>query len=74
MFLFGGLFIPIQSLPGWAQAVAWVLPLTHAVEAARALSDGRLDAALVGDVAWMLAVTGGAFVVAARLVRRRLLV
>jgi lipooligosaccharide transport system permease protein len=74
MFLFGGVFFPIHSLPPWAQAIAWTLPLTHAVAAARALAGGRLDAALAGDVVWMLVVTAAAFAFAARLVRRRLLV
>jgi lipooligosaccharide transport system permease protein len=74
MFLFGGVFFPVHSLPGWAQVIAWTLPLTHAVEAARSLASGRLDAALAGDLVWMLAVTGAAFAAAARLVRRRLLV
>ena len=74
MFLFGGVFFPIHSLPAWARVVAWLLPLTHAVEAARALAGGRLDWALAGHVVWMLAVTTGAFALAARLVRRRLLV
>lgn len=29
MFTFSGTFFPLDVLPGWALAVAWVLPLTH---------------------------------------------
>jgi len=31
-------FVPIESLPGWLQAVAKVNPLTYTVDAARGLS------------------------------------
>ena len=31
MFLFSGTFFPLQNLPGWAQGVAQLLPLTHLV-------------------------------------------
>lgn len=34
-FLFGGIVYPVQSLPGALQDVAWVLPMTHAVEGLR---------------------------------------
>lgn len=74
MFLFSGVFFPLDILPPTAQVVAWVLPLTHAVQICRALADGTASVALLGHLAWMLVVTAGAFVVAERLVRRRLLV
>lgn len=35
MFLFSGTFFPLQNLPGWAQAVANLLPLTHLVKLVR---------------------------------------
>jgi lipooligosaccharide transport system permease protein len=35
MFLFSGTFFPLQNLPGWAQAVAQLLPLTHLVALVR---------------------------------------
>jgi lipooligosaccharide transport system permease protein len=74
MFLFCGVFFPVETLPGWARVVAWCLPLTHAVDLARGLAGGALDATLLGDLVWMLAVTAAAFALAERLVRRRLLV
>ena len=74
MFLFSGVFFPLETLPGWAQTVAWVLPLSHAVRICRALANGALPPHLVGDVAWIAALTAVSFVVAEREVRRRLLV
>ena len=67
MFLFSGTFYPISTLPGWAQAVAWLSPLWHATELARAVSLGPLHlrsgvgqlsaAAAVGHLAFLLVLT-----------------
>ncbi|HEY5674666.1 MAG TPA: ABC transporter permease [Malonomonas sp.] len=38
MFLFSGTFFPLQNLPGWAQSLAQVLPLTHLVALVRGCS------------------------------------
>jgi ABC-2 type transport system permease protein len=35
-----GVNVPLSELPGWLEAVARVLPLTHGIEAARALANG----------------------------------
>jgi ABC-2 type transport system permease protein len=40
LLLFCGVNIPLDSLPGWMQAVGRALPLTHGIEAARAIADG----------------------------------
>jgi lipooligosaccharide transport system permease protein len=74
MFLFSGVFFPLANLPPWAQTLAWFLPLTHAVQVARALVAGAPTLALLGDVAWMIAVGLVAYLLAERFVRRRLLV
>jgi lipooligosaccharide transport system permease protein len=74
MFLFSGVFFPLEGLPTWARAVAWTLPLTHAVGVTRALAQGAAGAGLAADLAWIAVVTGAAFVLAERLLRRRLLV
>jgi lipooligosaccharide transport system permease protein len=37
MFLFSGAFFPVSSLPNWLQPVAFVTPMFHGVELARAL-------------------------------------
>ncbi len=28
----GGVFVPVDSLPGWLQAIAWLLPMTYSIE------------------------------------------
>jgi lipooligosaccharide transport system permease protein len=58
MFLFGGVFFPVASLPGWAQTVAFALPTEHLVDIARAFSNGQVDAlAIAGHAAWLLVLT-----------------
>src|SRR5256712_11420508 len=71
MFFFSGIFFPIHSLPQWAQWVAWVVPLTHAVSLSRALAGGGLGLAAMGDALWIVLVTTAAFGAAGGLGRRR---
>jgi lipooligosaccharide transport system permease protein len=73
MFLFSGVFFPLDSLPAWARSFAWLLPLTHAVNVCRALASGAVPAGIIVDLAWMITLTAGAFVLAERWVRRRVL-
>ncbi len=73
MFLFCGVFFPITSLPRWAQDLARFLPLTYAVEASRALMHGRPSPATLLPLLWLVLPTIATFVLAARLVRRRLI-
>ncbi len=42
MFLFSGVFFPIESLPIWAQYAAKVMPLTFSVSILRSLSLGHI--------------------------------
>lgn len=74
MFLFASVFFPLEGRPAWARALAWVLPLTHAVNLCQAFASGTLQASLLGDLAWIAVVTAVVFVIAERMVRRRLLV
>jgi ABC-2 type transport system permease protein len=53
--LFCGVNVPIDSLPGWMQAVAQVLPLTHGIDAARQVADG----ASLGDVTGLVLTEAG---------------
>lgn len=43
LMLFSGTFFPIDQLPSGLRPVAWVTPLWHGVEPARALCTGLLD-------------------------------
>jgi lipooligosaccharide transport system permease protein len=73
MFLFCGVFFPLESLPAWAQTLARFLPLTYAVQATRALMQGHPSAASLLPVLWLVPPTLVAHMLAARLVRRRLI-
>jgi len=54
LLIFCGVNVPLDELPSWMQAIARVLPLTHGIEAARALVDGQR----LGDVAGLLVREG----------------
>lgn len=73
MMFFCGVFFPLESLPEWAQGLAWFLPLTHAVRLCRGLVAGGATASLWLDALWLAVAAVVAFVVAERLVRRRLI-
>jgi len=58
MFLFGGIFFPVDSLPEWAQAVAWLLPTEHLVSIARTLAGGEGSLMTVlGHSVWLVIAT-----------------
>jgi len=73
MYLFGGVFFPLEGLPEWARWGAWALPLTHAVDLIRGVTTGTPDASLWRDLAWLLAFTAPFSWLSARLIRRRLI-
>jgi lipooligosaccharide transport system permease protein len=75
LFLFSGTFFPISSLPGFLQPIAWLSPLYHGVELARALALGTVtDAPLVVVVhlAVLAAIVVAGAWAATRTVERRL--
>jgi len=50
-------FVPIETMPGWLQAFAKVNPITHAIDASRALTlGGPLFSPLWKCVAWTLGI------------------
>lgn len=64
MLLLCGVNVPIEVLPGWMETIGRALPLTHGIEAARAIAAG----ASLGDVASLVrteAAIGLAYGVAA---------
>jgi lipooligosaccharide transport system permease protein len=72
MFLFSGIFFPVDGLPGWAQVLAWFMPLHHAVNLMRALTlTGDVWAAILA-AAWIASLTALLFVLPLNLLRRRL--
>lgn len=73
MYLFSGVFFPIESLPGWARAAAWGMPLTHAVTVVRACMSGRVGPMLLVHVGALAAMLALAYALAVRWVGRRLI-
>ena len=73
MTLFSGTFFPIDRLPGWVQPVAWVSPLWHGTEVARAAALDRWQPlAALGHTAYLLALLAIGAVLAVRQFTRRL--
>jgi lipooligosaccharide transport system permease protein len=56
MFLFGGTFFPIDHLPGWAQKVSFLFPLTHLVEALRQVCFGLIQPSIGWNVTVLISV------------------
>jgi len=73
MSLLCGVFFPVEQLPAAFQAIAAVLPLTHAVAVARPLLLGHVPADAASHVLVLLAYAAAGFYAATILFRRRLL-
>jgi lipooligosaccharide transport system permease protein len=72
MFLFSGTFFPLGNLPGWAQAVAQLLPLTHLVALVRGSTLGFWSGALWYSLLYLLAATAFFVPLAIALMVRRI--
>ncbi len=72
LFLFSGIFFPVEDFPSPVPQIAWFTPLYHAVNVCRALATGPTPAVLV-DVAWILVFTGALALVPIQIMRRRLI-
>lgn len=72
MFLFSGIFFPLDRMPEWVETFAWFMPLHHAVNLMRALTlDGDARVALLSGL-WIIVLTSLLFVLPLNLLRRRL--
>ena len=52
MFLFSGIFVPIERFPGVVQWIMRVTPLYHAVSLLRQLTTGAVNVAIAGHLAY----------------------
>ncbi len=73
MMLLCGVFFPVEQLPATLQAVASVLPLTHAVALARPLMNATIPSAIWLHLAVLALYALAGFYLALVLTRRRLL-
>lgn len=74
MFMLSGVFYPVSSLPAALQGFVQLLPLTHAVDLIRPLVSGQPLEHVALHLAVLAAYTVAGYLIAAVLVRRRLLV
>lgn len=72
MFLFSGIFFPLDALPLAVRVVAWFSPLYHLVEVTRGLALGDVGWPILGNVLWMAVVLALAWSLPAMTLRRRL--
>ncbi len=72
LFLFSGIFFPIEDFPAPVPQIAWFTPLYHGVNVCRALATGPSLNVLV-DVAWILVFTGALALLPIHLMRKRLI-
>lgn len=73
LFLFSGVFVPVDRLPAFLQGLAWATPLFHGVELVRGVALGTLSwpGAFV-HVVYLVVVTGVGTALALRTFARRL--
>jgi lipooligosaccharide transport system permease protein len=73
MFLFSGVFFPMEVLPEILQRLAWVLPLYHVVTLVRSLALGAVSVGLFYNVLVLLAIIIITFPLPQILMHRRLI-
>ena len=72
LFLFSGIFFPVDTLPRAVAGVAWFTPLYHLVNICRAFAAGKV-AVVLGSVVWIAVVAVVLALVPFRLMRRRVI-
>jgi len=73
MFLFSGVFFPLDGLPVLVQVIAWFMPLYHVVELTRNLTLGTVGPSLFYDVLWLVVFITALSKLPLFLMRRRLI-
>lgn len=72
LFLFSGIFFPIEDFPAPVPQIAWFTPLYHAVNVCRDLATGPSLGVLV-DIAWILVFTAALALLPIHFMRKRLI-
>ncbi|WP_219414755.1 ABC transporter permease [Pseudonocardia nigra] len=73
MTLFSGTFFPVDRLPEWVQPAAWISPLWHGTELARAAAlDRWVPLAALGHLAYLLVLLAAGVALSTRFFARRL--
>lgn len=72
MFMFAGVFFPLERLPQWVQSIAWFMPLYHGANLMRSLMTRGDPIAALGSALWLAAVATVLIMVPPLMLRRRL--
>jgi len=72
MIFLGGVFVPLETMPGWLQTVARLLPLTYSVEALRVSFSGKPGTAALIDLCALLGFSIVLFSMAVHTLSKRL--
>jgi len=72
LFLFSGVFFPVETLPKAVAGIAWFTPLYHLVNICRAFAAGHADHVL-GSILWIVVVAAALAPVPFRLMRKRVI-
>ena len=72
MFMFAGVFFPLERLPDWVRAIAWFMPLYHAANLMRSLMTEGNPGAALSSALWLGAVALVLVFVPLRMLRKRL--
>jgi lipooligosaccharide transport system permease protein len=72
MFLFSGIFFPIDGLPAVVSKIAYFTPLYHLVNICRSFAAGKIGI-VAGDVIWIVIVAAILAPYPFRLMRRRII-
>jgi lipooligosaccharide transport system permease protein len=72
MFLFSGVFFPLEQMPVWVRRAAQILPLTHVVELSRGLVRGTVTPYHLVHLGVIAGITALAYAACSVLLARRL--
>jgi lipooligosaccharide transport system permease protein len=72
LFLFSGIFFPVETLPKAVAGIAWFTPLYHLVNVCRAFAAGHAGN-VIGSIVWIVVVAAALAPVPFRLMRRRVI-
>jgi lipooligosaccharide transport system permease protein len=73
MFLFSGIFFPLDRLPDSVEWIAWFTPLYHLVNIVRELGTGPDALSVLGNAAWLAVLTLMLYIPLAGQMRKRLI-
>jgi lipooligosaccharide transport system permease protein len=73
MFLFGGVFFPVEGLPSIVRLISWTTPLYHSATLIRSLVLGHLTPSLWLHLVWLALAAAVLFAPPIFLMRRRLI-